>query len=61
MSFPLHTEQYHLYDPEQRYAFSFPDDGHTVDVYGIRDWVERMPERDITMLALESDYTIIGL
>lgn len=55
------TGMIYLYDPEQHYAFSFPDDDHTVDVYGIRDWVEQMPEKEITMLSLRSDYTIIGL
>lgn len=51
----------YLFDAQKKVAFSFPDDDYTVDVYGIRDWVERMPTGTVSMTLLERDYTIVGL
>ena len=51
----------YLYDPVQKFAFSFPNDDYTVDVYGIRDWVELMPIVKLNVLDLCNNYRIMGL
>lgn len=55
------TGMVYLFEPTLKVAFSFPDDDYTVDVYGIREWVDRMPRAPLSMLVLERDYTVIGL
>jgi hypothetical protein len=45
-------------------AFSFyvdDDDDEVLDVYGIRDWVENLPEKRVTISSLANHYNIIGL
>lgn len=51
----------YLYDPVQKFAFSFPNDDYTVDVYGIRDWVELVPIVKLNVLDLCNNYRVIGL
>ncbi len=51
----------YLYDPEQKFAFSFPNDDYTVDVYGIREWVETMRTGKLNILDLCNNYRVIGL
>lgn len=51
----------YLFDDQLRIAYCFPDDDYTVDVYGIRDWVERMQSGTVSMTLLERDYTLVGL
>lgn len=37
------------------------DDDEVLDVYGIRDWVENLPEKRVTISSLANHYNIIGL
>lgn len=54
----------YIYDPTQKIALSYLYDeeyeDYVLDYYGIRDWVESMPKRKISMMILQN-YTIIGL
>lgn len=55
----------YIYDKENKIAFShFTDelDGDWIlDDYGIRDWVESLPIKSISMATLANSYRIIGL
>lgn len=55
------TRMIYLLNQKEKYALAFPDDDYTVDVYGIRAWVESMPEVVLLMRVLENDYTVYGL
>lgn len=55
------THMIYLLNQKEKYALAFPDDKYTVDVYGIRAWVESMPEVVLLMRVLENDYTVYGL
>lgn len=37
------------------------NDDEVLDVYGIRDWVENLPEKRVTISSLANHYNIIGL
>lgn len=54
----------YIYDPSKKIAFSYlydPEYGDEVlDYYGIRDWVDSLPKRKISLMILQN-YTIIGL
>lgn len=54
----------YIYDPTKKIAFSYINDeeegDYVLDFYGIRDWVENLPKRKISMMMLQN-YTIIGL
>ncbi len=54
----------YIYDPSTRICFSyFIDEGddETLDIYGIRNWVESLPEKKISIASLANSYKIIGL
>lgn len=51
----------YIYDPVQKFAFSFPNDDYTIDVYGIRDWFEPLPIVKLNILDLCNNYRVIGL
>lgn len=54
----------YIYDPTTRICFSyFIDEGddEALDIYGIRNWVESLPERKISIASLANSYMIIGL
>lgn len=54
----------YIYNPKTHIAFSFyvdEDDDEVLDVYGIRDWVENLPEKRVTISSLANHYNIIGL
>lgn len=55
------TRMIYLLNQKEKYALAFPDDNYTVDVYGIRAWVESMPEVVLLMRVLENDYVVYGL
>lgn len=54
-----------LYDPVNKIAFShLIDRGYDdwiLDDYVIRDWVESLPERRVSITSLANSYKIIGL
>lgn len=54
----------YIYDSSKKIAFSYlydPEYGDEVlDYYGIRDWVDSLPKRKISLMILQN-YTIIGL
>lgn len=54
----------YIYDSSKKIAFSYLFDeeyeDYVLDYYGIRDWVESLPKRKISMIMLQN-YTIIGL
>ena len=54
----------YIYDSSKKIAFSYLYDenyeDYVLDYYGIRDWVESIPKRKISMMMLQN-YTIIGL
>ena len=54
----------YIYNPKKHIAFSFyidEEDDDVLDVYGIRDWVENLPEKKVTIASLANHYYIIGL
>jgi len=54
----------YIYDPSTRLCFSyFIDEGddEVLDIYGIRNWVESLPEKKISIASLANSYKIIGL
>ncbi|WP_281514781.1 hypothetical protein [Phocaeicola sartorii] len=54
----------YIYDPSSRICFSyFIDEGddEVLDIYGIRNWVESLPEKKISIASLANSYKIIGL
>lgn len=58
------TEIGYIYDPYTRICFSyFIDEGddETLGIYGIRNWVESLPEKKISIASLANSYKIIGL
>ena len=60
----IKTSMEYIYDPSTRLCFSyFVDDGDdgVLDVYGIRDWAESLPARNISIASLANSYQIIGL
>lgn len=55
------TNIWYIYDLKSRTAFSFYDEEYIPLVYGILDWVENIPEKNISMTTLYQLFTIIGL
>lgn len=58
------TDIEYIYDPVTRMCFSYytdEGDDEVLDIYGIRDWVELLPEKRISIASLANSYTIIGL
>ena len=54
----------YIYAPKTHIAFSCytdEDDDEVLDVYGIREWVENLPEKKTSIASLASHYYIIGL
>lgn len=55
----------YIYDKTRKIAFSYliddRDGDWILDEYGIRDWVESLPEKSILMATLANSYKIIGL
>ena len=54
----------YIYAPKTHIAFSCymdEDDDDVLDVYGIREWVENLPEKKTSIASLASHYYIIGL
>ena len=54
----------YIYDPSTRICFSyFVDEGddEVLDIYGIRNWVESLPDKNISIASLANSYNIIGL
>lgn len=54
----------YIYDPATRICFSyFIDEGddEVLDIYGIRNWVESLPQKNISIASLANSYNIIGL
>lgn len=37
------------------------NDDEVLDIYGIRDWVENLPEKRVTISSIANHYNIIGL
>lgn len=54
----------YIYDPTSRICLSyFIDEGddEVLDIYGIRNWVESLPQKNISIASLANSYNIIGL
>lgn len=55
----------YIYDTTRRIAFSHLtdtiDEDWILDDYGIRDWIESLPVKSISMATLANSYKIIGL
>lgn len=58
------TNMHYIYNSSNKIALSYLDDeeygDYVLDYYGIREWVESLPRKTISMMILQ-DYTIIGL
>ena len=52
---------WYIYDPVALTAYSFYLDDFVLDMYGMREWVESLPTKSISMVNLFMNYTIIGL
>lgn len=58
------TSMQYIYDPSTRICLSyFVDEGddEVLDIYGIRNWVESLPDKNISIASLANSYNIIGL
>lgn len=59
------TNMCYIYSSKGKIALSFMFDEEyddvVLDYYGIREWVETLPQKKISMLLLQTSYTIIGL
>lgn len=58
------TSVAYIYDPSTRLCFSYyidEGDDEVLDMYGIRNWVESLPEKKISIASLANSYKIIGL
>lgn len=58
------TNMAYIYDPSTRLCFSyFSDEGDNqiLEIYGIKEWVESLPEKNISIASLANSYKIIGL
>lgn len=59
------SDMVYIYDRIHRVALSYYydplDEDWVLDEYGIRDWVESLPEKRVSMASLANSYTIIGL
>lgn len=54
----------YIYDPSTRICFSYyidEGDDEVLDIYGIRSWVESLPQKNISIASLANSYNIIGL
>lgn len=54
----------YIYDPSTRICFSYyidEGDDEVLDIYGIRNWVESLPQKNISIASLANSYNIIGL
>jgi len=58
------TNMHYIFNSTNKIALSYLDDeeygDYVLDYYGIRDWVESLPKKNISMMILQN-YTIIGL
>lgn len=54
-----------IYDKTNKIAFSYLvdtiDEDWILDDYGIRDWVESLPTKSISLATIANSYKIIGL
>lgn len=55
------NNMWYIYDPVALTAYSFYLDDFVLDMYGMREWVESLPTKSISMVNLYMRYTIIGL
>ncbi len=59
------SDMVYIYDRIHRVALSYYfdplDEDWVLDEYGMRDWVESLPEKRISMASLANSYRIIGL
>ena len=55
------NNMWYIYDPVAFTAYSFYLDDFVLDMYGMREWVESLPTKSISMVNLFMNYTIIGL
>lgn len=58
------TNMHYIFNSTNKIALSYLDDeeygDYVLDYYGIRDWVESLPKKNISMMILQG-FTIIGL
>lgn len=56
---------HYIYDKTNKIAFSYLvdtiDEDWILDDYGIRDWVESLPTKSISLATIANSYKIIGL
>ncbi|WP_374690165.1 hypothetical protein [Bacteroides thetaiotaomicron] len=53
-----------MYDPATHLCLSYyinKGDDRILDIYGIRNWIESLPEKKISITTLANSYKIIGL
>lgn len=55
------TEMWYIYDPVGKIAYSYYFDEYILEVYGILDWINSIPEKSISMTSLYQLYRIMGL
>lgn len=55
------TNIWYVYNTQSRTAFSFLDEEYIPWTYGIVDWVENVPVKNISMSTLYQLFTIVGL
>lgn len=54
----------YIYDPATHLCLSYyinKGDDRILDIYGIRNWIESLPEKKISITTLANSYKIIGL
>ena len=55
------TEMWYIYDSGSKVAYSYYFDEYILDMYGMLDWVNSIPEKSISMTSLQQLYRIEGL
>lgn len=55
------SDMYYIYDPVGLCAYAYYLDDYVLDMYGMRDWIDTVPSKSISMRNLFQRYTIIGL
>ncbi len=55
------TEMWYIYDSVSKVAYSYYFDEYILEMYGMLDWINSIPEKNISMTSLQQLYRIEGL
>ena len=52
---------WYIYDSVSKVAYSYYFDEYILEMYGMLDWINSIPEKNISMTSLQQLYRIEGL